>query len=120
MKNKLINLLVGDRDAADSLEQDLSAQKKQVRIIQEVSVAIAGILQIDGVLDIVPKALIDTLGYKICGIQLIDEEKKNLRFYKINAPDAVLKAVKKFMGFSIYDLKIPLTTKKNYFLLSFL
>ena len=120
MKNKLINLLVGDRDAADSLEQDLSAQKKQVRIIQEVSVAIAGILQIDGVLDIVPKALIDTLGYKICGIQLIDEEKKNLRFYKINAPDAVLKAVKKFMGFSIYDLKIPLTTKKSYLVRSFL
>lgn len=120
MKNNLISLLTGNKNSEILTDKDLAIQKKQIQIIQDVSSAIAGILQVSAILDAVPKALIKSLGYKICSVQLIDEEGKNLKFHKINAPDSVLKAVKKFMGFSIYDLKIPLTMTKSWLVRSFL
>ena len=81
---------------------------------------LAGILNIDQISVLVLEVLVNTLGYKISAVQLIDEEKKNLRFQIINAPKIVLRLVKRFLGFSPSDVKIPLTERKSYLVQSFL
>ncbi len=102
------------------LADNLDFQKKHIQIIKDVSMRLAGILNIDQISVLVLEVLVNTLGYKISAVQLIDEEKKNLRFQIINAPKIVLRLVKRFLGFSPSDVKIPLTERKSYLVQSFL
>lgn len=107
------------KSASQFSTEELEIQRQHVQIINKVSSAVAGILSMENILNMVPQTLVDVLGYKICGVQLVDAEKKNIHFLKINAPEAVLRLVKRFLGFSIYDLKIPLTSRENYLVRSF-
>ncbi|MEK7130191.1 MAG: ATP-binding protein [Patescibacteria group bacterium] len=102
------------------LADNLDLQEKHIQIIKDVSMRLAGILNIDQISVLVLEVLVNTLGYKISAVQLIDEEKKNLRFQIINAPKIVLRLVKRFLGFSPSDVKIPLTERKSYLVQSFL
>src|SRR3972149_3551736 len=99
---------------------DLSLQKKHIQIIKDVSMRLAGILNINQISILVPEVLVDILGYKISAVQLIDEEKKNLCFQIINAPEIVLRLVKRFLGITPADVKIPITERESYLVQAFL
>ena len=99
---------------------DLNLQKKHIQIIKDVSMRLAGILNINQISILVPDVLVDILGYKISAVQLIDEEKKNLCFQIINAPEIVLRLVKRFLGITPADVKIPITERESYLVQAFL
>lgn len=101
-----------------ALIEKVRMQELRVGIIQEVSRATAGILGIDGIVKIIPEALVKTLGYKFSAIQLLDETKENLIFKNISVPLTVIKILNKAVGLSIYNLRTPLKSE-NYLARSF-
>jgi len=101
------------------LSEDPIIQKNQTRIISEVSTALAGTLDVDEILKIVPNALVNTLGYKFCGVQLPDETKKFLEFKNVSVPGIVFKLLEKALGVSIYKLRVPVNLNENYLVRAF-
>ena len=76
------------------LADNLDLQKKHIQIIKDVSMRLAGILNIDQISVLVPEVLVNTLGYKISAVQLIDEEKERIFVFRL------LMRLRSFSGWS--------------------
>lgn len=98
-------------------EADL--QKRHLEIINATALAAAGIVDVESISQLISKALVDTLGYKISVFQILGQD--NLLYFKnVSTPGIILNLLKKALGLSIYDLKVPLVKRENYLVRAFI
>lgn len=93
-------------------------QKRHIEIINETAMATAGIVDTESISRLISKALVDTLGYKISVFQILEQD-NFLYFKNVSTPGIILNLLKKALGMSIYDLKLPTAKRENYLVRAF-
>lgn len=98
---------------------EANLQKRHLEIINATALATAGIVDVESISRLISKALVDTLGYKISVFQILGQD--NLLYFKnVSTPGIILNLLKKALGLSIYDLKVPLVKRENYLVRAFI
>lgn len=93
-------------------------QKRHLEIINETAMATAGIVDVESISQLISKALVDTLGYKISVFQILEQDNL-LHFKNVSTPGIILNLLKKALGVSIYDLELPVAKRENYLIRAF-
>jgi len=105
--------LVPEDSSGNGTTAESNLQKRHLEIINATMLATAGIADIESISRLVSKALVDSLGYKISVFQVLGQDNL-LHFKNVSTPGIVLSLLKKALGASIYDLKVPLVKRENY------
>ena len=115
---KIFNKNSPSNDLSAGGQEKDGLQEQRIKIIQEVSSATAGILDIESIVKIIPEMLVKTLNYKFSAVQLLNETKDSLIFKNISVPPTVIKILDRAVGLSIYELGTPIKSE-NYLARSF-
>src|SRR3989344_7548236 len=110
--------LVPEDSSGNGTTAESNLQKRHLEIINATALATAGIADIESISRLVSKALVDTLGYKISVFQILGQDNL-LHFKNVSTPGIVLGLLKKALGMSIYDLKVPAAKRENYLVRAF-
>lgn len=104
--------------SGDGIIGEFNLQKRRLEIINATALATAGIVDIERISRLVSQAMVDALGYKISVLQLVGQDQQ-LYFKNVSTPGIILGLLKKALGVSIYDLKVPMAKRENYLVRSF-
>jgi len=85
----------------------------ELKVIQEISEGIVGFLDLDDLIKQVLEKLVQTLGYTLSGLMMVDKSGKFISLRHVELPKNVSTIMGFGLGFSIFDVKLFFDNKEH-------